>query len=107
MTQTSGELYDLGYQHYQGPREGRMRARKAVFVDGVRTILGLGHGALAKVLPILLFGSAVLPAVILSLIASITGGPAWVAGLRKTLSLDNKNPLAQGRAPSGRRTALL
>ena len=74
MTQTSGELYDLGYQHYQGPREGRMRARKAVFVDGIRTILGLGHGALAKVLPILLFGSAVAPAVILSLIASLTGG---------------------------------
>ena len=74
MTQTAGELFDLGYQHYDGPREGRMRARKAVFVDGVRTILGLGHGPLAKVLPILLFGAAMAPAVIMAIIASQTEG---------------------------------
>ena len=74
MTQTAGELYDLGYQHYQGPREGRMRARKAVFVDGLRTTLGIGHGPLAKVLPILLFGAAMAPAVIMAIIASQTEG---------------------------------
>ena len=74
MTQAAGELYDLGYQHYRGPREGRMRARKAVFVDGFRTTLGLGHGPLAKVLPILLFGAAMAPAVIMALIASQTEG---------------------------------
>ena len=74
MTQAAGELYDLGYQHYQGPREGRMRARKAVFVDGFRTTLGIGHGPLAKVLPILLFGAAMAPAVIMAIIASQTEG---------------------------------
>ena len=74
MTQATGELYDLGYQHYQGPREGRMRARKAVFVDGFRTTLGIGHGPLAKVLPILLFGAAMAPAVIMAIIASQTEG---------------------------------
>ena len=74
MTQASGELYDLGYQHYDGPREGRMRARKAVFVDGFRTTLGIGHGPLAKVLPILLFGAAMAPAVIMAIIASETEG---------------------------------
>jgi ABC-2 type transport system permease protein len=73
MTQAAGELYDLGYQHYQGPREGRMRARKAVFVDGFRTTLGLGHGPLAKVWPILLFGSAMAPAVIMAIVASQVG----------------------------------
>ena len=70
MTQSSGELFDLGYQHYDGPREGRMRARKAVFMNGVRTTLGLGHGSSAKVLPILLFGAALAPAIILALVAS-------------------------------------
>jgi ABC-2 type transport system permease protein len=70
MTWSSGELFDLGYQHYQGPREGRMRARKAVFDNGFRTTLGLGRGSLAKVLPILLFASAMAPAVIYALIAS-------------------------------------
>ena len=74
MTQAAGELYDLGYQHYLGPREGRVRARKAVFVDGFRTTLGLGHGPLAKVLPILLFGAAMAPAVIMAVIASQTEG---------------------------------
>ena len=74
MTESAGELYDLGYQHYRGPREGRMRARKAVFVDGFRTTLGLGHGPLAKVLPILLFGAAMAPAVIMAIIASQTEG---------------------------------
>ena len=74
MTQATGELYDLGYQHYRGPREGRMRARKAVFIDGLRTTLGLGHGPLAKVLPILLFGAAMTPAVIMAIIASMTEG---------------------------------
>lgn len=74
MTQATGELYDLGYQHYDGPREGRMRARKAVFVDGFRTTLGIGHGPLAKVLPILLFGAAMAPAVIMAIVASQTQG---------------------------------
>ncbi len=74
MTQPAGELYDLAYQHYRGPREGRMRARTAVFVDGFRTTLGLGHGPLAKVLPILLFGAAMAPAVIMAIIASMTEG---------------------------------
>lgn len=70
MTQPAGEIFDLGYQHYDGPREGRMRARKAVYMNGVRTTLGLGHGSLAKVLPVLLFASAMAPAIILALVAS-------------------------------------
>ena len=70
MTESTGELFDLGYQHYEGPREGRMRARKAVFTNGVRTTLGLGRGSLAKVLPMLLFGAAMAPALILALVAS-------------------------------------
>ena len=37
MTESQGELYDIGYQHYEGPREGRMRARKAVWMNGLRT----------------------------------------------------------------------
>jgi ABC-2 type transport system permease protein len=47
----AGTVFDIGYQRYDGPREGRVRARFAVFKDGVRTALGLGRGAKAKVLP--------------------------------------------------------
>ena len=46
-----GTVFDIGYQRYEGPREGRGRARLAVFKDGVRTALGLGRGGKAKILP--------------------------------------------------------
>lgn len=71
MTEYSGEVFDLGYQRYTGPREGRMRARKAVWSNGIRTALGLGRGARAKILPGLLFGIVILVAVIVSLVASV------------------------------------
>ena len=68
MTHGRGEVYDIGYQRYVGPREGRMRARKTVFVDGVRTALGLGRSPLAKLLPALLFLAAITPAAVFALI---------------------------------------
>ena len=71
MTEPHGEVFDLGYQHYDGPREGRMRARKALWVDGVRTALGLGRGTLAKALPALLFVAVMIPALVAVLIASV------------------------------------
>ena len=86
MTQSTGELLDLGYRHYEGPREGRSRVRKALFWNGVRTTLGLGRGSLAKALPILFFAAAMAPAVILALVASqldqlpVTSGELDVPG---------------------------
>ena len=71
MTESRGEVFDLGYQHYDGPREGRMRARKALWVNGVRTALGLGRGTMAKVLPILLFVAVMVPALVVILVASV------------------------------------
>jgi ABC-2 type transport system permease protein len=74
MTETrGGEVYDLGYQHYDGPREGRGRARKAIFWNGVRTVLGLGRGPKAKILPFLLFASAMTPAFVMVIILSVVG----------------------------------
>ena len=71
MTEPRGEVFDLGYQHYSGPREGRMRARKALWVNGVRTALGVGRGTLAKALPALLFVAVMIPALVAVLIASV------------------------------------
>ena len=70
MTEARGEVFDLGYQHYEGPREGRMRARKALWMNGVRTALGLGRGSRAKILPVLLFVAAMIPAVVITLSTS-------------------------------------
>jgi ABC-2 type transport system permease protein len=66
---TQGTVFDIGYQRYGGPREGRYRARVAVFKDGVRTALGLGRGARAKVLPWLFVVVLVMIAFIMALVA--------------------------------------
>ena len=46
-----GTVFDIGYQSYTGEREGRGRARRAVYKDGLRIALGLGRGPRAKILP--------------------------------------------------------
>ena len=74
MTEAAGEVFDLGYQRYEGPREGRMRARQALFVNGVRTAIGLGRGWQSKVLPGLLFFAVMAPAILFSFIASTAEG---------------------------------
>jgi ABC-2 type transport system permease protein len=71
MSEARGEVFDLGYQHYQGPREGRMRARKAIWTNGVRTALGIGRGWGSKALPGFLFLAVMAPAVIISIAASV------------------------------------
>ena len=72
--QSRGELYDIGYRRYEGPREGRNRARFALWTNGLRTALGIGRGARAKILPILLFASITVPAVVIVMIASFAEG---------------------------------
>lgn len=74
----SGTVFDIGYQRYAGPREGRSRARVALFKDGVRTSLGLGRGARAKLLPWFFLGALTLVALIMALVAGAAerfGGP--------------------------------
>lgn len=50
-----------------------MRARRALWKNGVRTALGLGRGAQAKILPVLLFVAVIIPAIAFSFIASQSG----------------------------------
>lgn len=57
-----------------------MRARKALWVNGVRTALGLGRSSRAKILPTLLFVAAIGLAVILTLVASVAGPGEQVPG---------------------------
>jgi ABC-2 type transport system permease protein len=73
VIERDAEVFDLGYQHYTGPREGRNRARMALFQNGVRTILGIGRGGRAKILPALLFFGVMIPAVVFVIILSFIG----------------------------------
>ncbi len=64
-----GTVFDIGYQHYDGPREGRYRARLSVYKDGLQNALGLGRGVRAKILPWLFIGVLVMVALVMALIA--------------------------------------
>jgi ABC-2 type transport system permease protein len=64
-----GTVFDIGYQRYTGPREGRGRSRLAVYKDGIRIALGIGRGGRAKVLPWMFIGVLALIGFIMALLA--------------------------------------
>jgi ABC-2 type transport system permease protein len=64
MTQQSGAVYDLGYEPYEGERTGRSGARRTVYIDGIRRVLGLGRKARRKIMPWTLLFFAIVPALV-------------------------------------------
>lgn len=60
----SGVIHDIGYRGYAGTREGRAGIARALLVSGILSVFGLGRSGKAKVLPFLLLGFAIIPAVI-------------------------------------------
>ncbi len=64
MTERTGVLYDLGYVPHDGARLGRTAAIRAMVSDGVRRVMGIRRKARRKVFPWLMFGIAVIPAVV-------------------------------------------
>ena len=88
MSESQGEIFDLGYKRYEGPREGRWRARKALWVNGVRSVLGLGRGLLAKVFPAVLLTIALGLALIITITTSFGPDPEIpdAAGYNQILS---------------------
>src|SRR3712207_2614972 len=76
MTQQSapaGQIFDLGYQPYRGPRQGRMRARRTLYANSLRAAFGIGRGGRAKVIPFALLGLALIPAAIQLGIVALLG----------------------------------
>lgn len=59
---TEQVIYDRGYRTYEGPRRGAAGARRAVYKDGLRRVLGLGRKARYKVFPWILISIAVIAA---------------------------------------------
>ena len=75
---TTGTVFDIGYQRYDGRREGVSRSRRAIFRDGVRIALGLGRGGRAKILPWFFIGVLSFIGLIMALVAGAVdrlGGP--------------------------------
>ena len=66
-----GQVFDIGYQRYEGPRGGRAQARAAIFIDGIKAALGIGRGGRAKILPWLFLVVAIIPALVMAFIAGL------------------------------------
>ena len=65
----SGRIFDLGYQRYEGAREGRRRAVIAIWRDSVRGTLGLGRSTGIKVLAYGTITLALFPAIFIVVVA--------------------------------------
>ena len=61
----TGVIHDLGYRPYDGPRLGEGAVARAFFLTGLRNTYGLGRSGRSKVLPMILLGLMLLPALIL------------------------------------------
>ena len=72
-TPRTGVIYDIGYQHYDGPRLGRAGAVRALYVEGIRSIFGIGRGGKAKIPPVVLIAMMVIPALIQSAVTGLAG----------------------------------
>ncbi len=60
-----GVIHDMGYRPYEGPRLGERAVAWSFFRTGLRNTYGLGRSGRSKVLPMLLLGLILLPALIL------------------------------------------
>ncbi len=70
-TRPRGQVFDIGYQRYEGPRGGRAQARAAIFADGVKAALGIGRGGRAKILLWIFLVAAIIPALVMAFIAGL------------------------------------
>ena len=59
-----GNIYDLGYRGYDGPRLGRRHAVASLIRQSFRQAWGIGRSGRAKVVPITLAGIATIPAIV-------------------------------------------
>ncbi|MDG2113777.1 MAG: ABC transporter permease subunit [Actinomycetota bacterium] len=76
MTNTdepTGEIYDLGYRTYDGPRLGRRYALRSLFVLSLRNTFGLGRTPLPKFLAFGLTFLAFIPAIVQLIIGAVVG----------------------------------
>jgi ABC-2 type transport system permease protein len=67
MTRSEGassSIYDLGYQGYHGPRLGRPAVALGLLTQTLRAAFGIGRGGRAKIVPFLMLGLSVLPAIL-------------------------------------------
>jgi ABC-2 type transport system permease protein len=63
-TGAASVIHDLGYRRYDGPRLGRPQIVRALAWHSFRSAFGLGRGAKAKIVPLVVLVALCLPAVV-------------------------------------------
>jgi ABC-2 type transport system permease protein len=76
----TGSIYDLGYRHYEGKRNGRLYAMWSLFVESLRGVWGFGRPMSAKAVPLILAGLYALPAVVQLAFSSVITQQAAKSG---------------------------
>ncbi|WP_153395682.1 ABC transporter permease [Ornithinicoccus halotolerans] len=72
----TGAIHDIGYRRYDGRRLGAAYIRRSLFVDTLRGGYGLGRSARSKIMPFLLLGMMVLPAVVMGIVTGYFQAPS-------------------------------
>lgn len=67
-----GVIHDIGFRHYEGQRLRPRAIQRALYVDSLRGAYGLGRSVKSKVVPILILVAMCLPALVITLIVSLT-----------------------------------
>ncbi len=71
--QSDAQIYDRGYRHYEGAREGRSRAIQALIGYSIKRGLGIKKRWTAKIIPIILYAFAFFPVIIIVGIRAFAG----------------------------------
>ena len=69
----TGVIHDIGFRHYEGPRLGPGYLIRSLYVDSLRGCYGLGRSTKSKIMPFLLLVVMTAPAVIIAVVAGVTG----------------------------------
>lgn len=68
---SGGVIFDIGYRHFEGRRVDRRGITLALYVESLRGAFGLGRSARSKIMPFALLAIAVVPALIIAVVASV------------------------------------
>lgn len=68
-----GVVFDLGYRPHEGERLGRSGARRALYKDGLRRVLGLRRKMRRKVFPLVLMAVSIMPALFFVALSVVAG----------------------------------
>ena len=69
----TGVIHDIGYRRYSGARVTRAGIARSLLLSGVLAVFGFGRSGKAKILPFVLLGMTLVPAVIQVGIMSFIG----------------------------------